>query len=87
MVFNIETENFRWKAWLFVGGHMTAAAETVTQASLVSRETVIIALMIDACNNVNVKSGDILNMCVQVPLTEKVWTMLGPKFGKDTRTQ
>ena len=28
--------------------------------------------------------GDILNAYIQEPVTEKVWTTLGPEFGKDT---
>ena len=31
------------------------------------------------------KSDDILNTYMQAPAKEKVWTMLGPEFGKDTR--
>ena len=30
-------------------------------------------------------AGDILNAYVQAPVTEKVWTTLGPEFGKDAR--
>ena len=29
--------------------------------------------------------GDILNAYVQAPVTEKVWTTLGPEFSKDAR--
>ena len=54
-------------------------------ASVVLRETVRIALMITALNDLEIKSGDILNAYVQAPVTEKVWTTLGPEFGKDAR--
>ena len=37
------------------------------------------------CNAIWVKSGDILNAYVQAPVTEKVWTTLGPEFGKNAR--
>ena len=53
--------------------------------SVVSRETVRIALMIDALNDLEVKAGDILNPYVLAPDTEKVWTTLDPEIGKDTR--
>ena len=85
MVFNIKMEDFRHKAGLVAGGHMTKAPATITYASVVSRETFRIALMIAALNNDEVKSGDILNAYVQAPVTEKVWTTLGPEFGKDAR--
>ena len=54
-------------------------------ASLVSRETARIALMIAELNDLEVKSADILNAYVQTSLTEKVWTILGPKFSSDAR--
>jgi hypothetical protein len=50
---------------------------------LVSHETVHIALLMAALNDVNVKVGDILNAYITAPITEKVWTVLGPEFGTD----
>ena len=70
---------------LVARGHMTKALATITYASIVSRETVRIALMIATLIDLEVKSGDILNAYVQVPVTEKVWTTLGPEFSKDAR--
>ena len=61
---------------------MTEALATITYASMVSRETVRIALMIAALNDLEGKSGNILNAYVQPHVTEKVCTSLGPKFGK-----
>ena len=54
-------------------------------ASIVIRETIRIALMIAALNDLEVKLGNILNAYVQAPVTEKVWTTLCPVFGKDAR--
>ena len=64
---------------------MTEALATITYASIVSRETVRIALMMAALNDPEVKSGNILNAYVQAPVTKKVWITLGPEFGKDAR--
>ena len=61
---------------------MTKAQATFTYASIVSRETVGIALMITALNDLEFKLVDILNTYVQAPVTEKVWTTLSPEFGK-----
>ena len=72
MVFDVKMEDFICKTRLVAGGHMAKAQATVTYASVVSRETVIIALMIITLNNLEVKSGDILNAYVQVLVTEKV---------------
>ena len=60
------------------GGHGTKAPATITHASVVFRVRVKIALMIAALNHLKVKSADITNACVQVPVTEKMWTMLDP---------
>ena len=44
MVFDVKMEDFRRKARLVAGGHMTEAPPTVTYASVVSRETDRLAL-------------------------------------------
>jgi hypothetical protein len=31
-------------------------------------------------NDLNVKVGDVLNAYITAPITEKVWTVLGPEF-------
>ena len=51
---------------------MTHAPATITYASVVSRETVRIVLMITTLNDLEVKSGDILNAYVHAPVTKKV---------------
>ena len=71
MVFDVKMEDFRCKARLVVGCHMTKALATITYASIVSRETVRIALMIATLNDLEVKSGNILNTYIQAPVTEK----------------
>ncbi len=62
---------------------MTKAPATITYASVVSCETVCIALLMAALNDLNVKVGDVLNAYITAPFTEKVWTVLGPEFGTD----
>ena len=85
MVFDIKMEDFRQKVRLVAGGHMTKAPATITYASVVSRETVRIALMIATLNDLEVKLENILNAYVQAPVTDKLWTTLGLEFSKDTR--
>jgi hypothetical protein len=64
---------------------MTKAPVAITYASVVSHETVRIALLMAALNlnDLNVKVGDVLNAYITAPITEKVWTVLGPEFGSD----
>ena len=83
MLFDIKMKNFRQQARLVAGNHMDKAPATITFASIVSIETVRIALMIAALNYLNVKLGDILNTYVQLAIIEKVWTTLGPEFSKE----
>ncbi len=78
MIFNVKLEDFWRKAQLVAGGHMTP---TITYASFFSRETVCLALTIAALNDLEVKVGDVLNAYITAPITEKVWTILGPEFG------
>ena len=83
MIFDVKMENFQRKARLVAGGHQTNAPDTITYASVVSRETVRIALTYAALNDLQVKVGDVLNAYITAPITEKVWTVLGPEFGQD----
>ena len=51
MIFDMKMEEFRCKARLVAGGHRTKAPVTITYANVVSRETVRIALLMAALNN------------------------------------
>ena len=81
MVFDVKMEDFCQKARLVAGGHMTKAPPTITYASVVSIETVRLALTIAALNDLEVKVGDVLNAYITAPITKKVWTILGPELG------
>ena len=48
-----------------------------------SRESVRIALTLAALNDLEVKTADIKNAYLAAPVTEKIWTVLGPEFGQD----
>ncbi len=69
---------------MVAGGHMTCAPTIMTYASVVSRETVHIALTLAALNDLKVKAADILNAYISAPIKEKVWCALGPEFGLNT---
>ena len=83
VVFDIKMEDFRRKARLVASGHMTKKPAAVTYASVVSRETVRIALTIAALNELGVKVGDVMNTYNTAPCTERILTTLGPEFGAD----
>ena len=59
---------------------MTYPPATIKSASIVSRETVSIDLTLAALNDLPVKVADIHNSYITVPVTEKIWTVLGQEF-------
>ena len=62
---------------------MTKTPATVTYASVMSRETVWLALLFAALNDVDMWAADVLNAYITVPCREKIWTTLGKEFGDD----
>ena len=83
MIFDVKMEDFRRKARLVAGGHTTKVPACITYASVVSRETVRIALTLAALNDLEVKVADIQNAYITAPCAEKIWTILGKEFGAD----
>ena len=76
-------ENFRRKARLVAGGHMTEAPAMITYSSVLSRDSVRIALTIAALNGLQVMSCDIQNAYLTADCRERTWTYAGPEFGSD----
>ena len=60
MVFDVKMEDFCRKAWLAAGGHAMKDPAILTYASVISRETVQIALLLAALNDI-----DISRWCVE----------------------
>ena len=75
MIFDIKMEDFCRKTQLVAGGHMTYALKTITYASVVSHDTVCLALTDAVLNDLQVKAGDIQNAYVTAPTTEKVLSL------------
>ena len=75
--------DFHRKARLVDGGHMTDTPKRQTYLSVVTRETVRIALTITALNDLDINAGDIMNAYLTAPITKKVWTDLGKEWGPD----
>ena len=62
---------------------MMDAPVLITNASVVSHESVRIALTLAALNGLQVKTADIENAYLQVPVTENIWCKLGSEFGSN----
>jgi hypothetical protein len=56
---------------------------TLSYSSVVTRESVRIAFLIAALNELEIKSIDIGNAYLNAPAREKVYTKAGPEFGPD----
>ena len=67
MVFNVKMEDLWHKASMVAGGYMTYVPPTITYASVVSHDTVRIALTMAALNYMSVKTYDIMNAYIKVP--------------------
>ena len=74
-------ENFRHKARLVAGGHMTDTPNTLTYSSVISRDSIRIALTIAALNELSVMACDMQNVYLTAECRERIWTRAGPEFG------
>ena len=81
MIFDVKPGSLKRKARYVAGGHMTEAPAGMTYASVVSRESIRLGLLIAALNDLEVFAADIQNAYLTSPCQEKIWTKLGPEFG------
>ena len=84
MIFDVKmNENFRRKARMVADGHKTETPASITYSSVVSRDSVRIALTIAALNELKIQACDIQNAYLTAPCREKFWMIAGPEFGSD----
>ena len=84
LVFDVKMDAmFTYKSRMVAGGHVTDVPATLTYASVVSRESVRIALTMAALHDVEVKAADIQNAYLTAPCSEKIYTVVGPEFGEN----
>ena len=87
MIFDVKLgENFRHKARLVGRGHTTTAPASITYSSVVSRDSVRIALTIAALNDLDILARDIQNAYLTALCRENIWTRAGPEFGSEEGT-
>jgi hypothetical protein len=80
MVFDVKMDLTR-KARFVAGGHMTETPASLTYSSVVSHDSVRIAFLIAALNDLDIMSCDIGNAYLNAPCREKIWFVAGPEFG------
>ena len=83
LIFEVKLDGFIRKARFVANGAPTYVPPILTYASVVSRDTVCIALTIAALNGLEVKTSDIENAFITAPNDELSWTILGPEFGAE----
>ena len=70
LMFDIKLDGFWCKAQLIARGHMTKTPAVLTYASVVSRDSVCIALTIAALNDLQVKASYVQNAFLMAPCEE-----------------
>eukprot|EP00934_Nitzschia_sp_Nitz4_P003470 Nitzschia sp. Nitz4//scaffold67_size101165//1728//3143//NITZ4_004518-RA/size101165-processed-gene-0.54-mRNA-1//-1//CDS//3329556441//3460//frame0 len=82
MIFDdVKMEGLKQKARFVAGGHTTETPRSITYTSVVIRETVRIALLIAALNDLNVCAADVTNAYLNAKCREKIWFIAGKEFG------
>jgi Reverse transcriptase (RNA-dependent DNA polymerase) len=87
MIFDVKLgENFHRKARFVAGGHTTDTPASITYSSVVSRDSVRIALLVAALNDLDLKACDIQNAYLTADCRERIYTVGGPEFGSERGT-
>ena len=80
MIFDVKMDLTR-KARFVAGGHLTEPPASITYSSVVSRDSVRIAFLLAALNDLDILACDVGNAYLNAPCREKVWFIAGPEFG------
>lgn len=80
MAFDTKAD-FSREARFVAGSHMTCPPVSVSCASVVSHESVRIAFLVAALNDLDIVAADIGNAHLNAPVREKTFIACGPEFG------
>jgi Reverse transcriptase (RNA-dependent DNA polymerase) len=82
MVFDIKADLTR-KSRVVSGGHQTEVPKESVYSSVVSCDSVRLALMLATLNGLSVLSAEVQNAYLNAPTKEKCYCITGPEFGQD----
>jgi hypothetical protein len=83
-IFDIKMgENFRRKARLVANGNTTEPPAALTYSSVVSRDSVRIALLVASLNELQLLACDIQNAYLTADCRERIYIIAGPEFGSE----
>jgi hypothetical protein len=86
LIFEVKFD-LRRKARYVAGGHLTDPPASMTYCSVVSRESVRIAFLLAALNDLDILAGDIQNAYLNAPTKEKCWFRAGDEWGANAGKQ
>jgi len=82
MIFDVKMDReFMRKACFVAGGHTMEVPSSSTYSSIVSRESIWIAFLVAALNDLNILAADIGNAYLNAPCHEKYGHGLGKSLG------
>jgi hypothetical protein len=81
MIFDVKMEGLVWKARFVAEGHMTETPQTLTYASVVTRESVRLGFLIAALNDLEIMAADVGKAYLNADCREKTWFVAGSEFG------
>ena len=82
MVFDVKAFSLQRKARFVGNGAKVDSSDVPTYASVVSRESVRIALTLAALNGLDIVSADVQGAYLNAPCREPLYTECGPEFGE-----
>jgi hypothetical protein len=84
IIFDVKMD-FTRKARFIAGGHKTDPPSSITYSSVVTRDSVRIAFLIAALNDLDVQTADIGNAYINEDAREKVYFIAGDEFGHELK--
>ena len=82
LIFDVKMDLTR-KARYVAGGHLTDPPSSMTYSSVVSRDSVRLAFLVAALNDLNILAGDIQNAYLHAPTKEKLYFYAGSEWRAD----
>ena len=83
MIFDVKMMTLQRKARLVAGGHKTDPPKETVYSSVVSRESVRLAFLAAALNDLDILAADIQNAYLSASTKEKLYCVVGKEFGSD----
>jgi hypothetical protein len=81
MVFDVKLDLVRIARFV-AGGHQTDPPKESVNSSVVFRDSVHLAFLIAALNDLEVLSADVQNAYLNASMKERIYTIAGPEFGQ-----